>query len=284
MPADRGPVPRDAPGGSIRTCATSRRRCSTTTASSRSRTSRVQRRRCRPAPSSTAPGRGCSRSPTVGADNESPVEADAVARLARDHRRRRLDLDRSRRASSGPIGWADVLIVAPVQRPGRRDPAAPAAGGPGRDGRQVPGPGGADQHLLDDDLVARARAARHGLPVQPAPAQRRDVAGPMRRDRRGLAGPACGCGPGRPSRCGWPMRSAGSRSWRADGPAEPDQVRRPISSRPDPRRTHARARAQASTSAIGTCSSALWATRTSPGPKITHGVPPTLTNICMSAP
>ncbi len=52
-----------------------------------------------------------------------------------------------------------------------------------------------------------------------------------------------------------------------------------------PGTTHAaRTRAQVSTSSRGTYSSALCATRTSPGPKITHGVPPTLTNICMSAP
>ena len=57
--------------------------------------------------------------------------------------------------------------------------------------------------------------------------------------------------------------------------------RRPISSR----RTHAaRTRAHVSTSSSGTYSSALCATLTSPGPKMTHGVPPTLTNICMSAP
>ena len=51
------------------------------------------------------------------------------------------------------------------------------------------------------------------------------------------------------------------------------------------RRSHAAStRAHASTSSSGTCSSALCATLTSPGPKITHGVPPTLTNRRMSAP
>ena len=49
---------------------------------------------------------------------------------------------------------------------------------------------------------------------------------------------------------------------------EPATALAPIS-----RRTQAaRTRAQSSTSESGTCSSALWATRTSPGPKITHGV------------
>ena len=51
-------------------------------------------------------------------------------------------------------------------------------------GRQVPGPGGADQHLLDDVLVAGGCAARHGLPVLPEPAQRRDLAGAVRRGGR----------------------------------------------------------------------------------------------------
>ena len=51
------------------------------------------------------------------------------------------------------------------------------------------------------------------------------------------------------------------------------------------RRTHAAStRAQVSTSSSGTCSSALWATRTSPGPKITHGVSARLVNNRMSAP
>ena len=49
--------------------------------------------------------------------------------------------------------------------------------------------------------------------------------------------------------------------------------------------THAAStRAQASTSASGTGSSAPCASRTSPGPKITHGVSPSLTNRRMSAP
>ena len=41
-----------------------------------------------------------------------------------------------------------------VQRAGRRDQTPAADGGPGRDRRQVPGPGGADQHLFDDDILS----------------------------------------------------------------------------------------------------------------------------------
>jgi len=50
--------------------------------------------------------------PTVGADNESPIEAEAVAALARSI------VDRGARwvdpkGVTHPVGWADVLIVAP---------------------------------------------------------------------------------------------------------------------------------------------------------------------------
>ena len=40
---------------------------------------------------------------------------------------------------------------------------------PGRDGRQVPGPGGAGRDLLDGDVECRRRAERHGVPLRPAP-------------------------------------------------------------------------------------------------------------------
>ena len=114
-------------------------------------------------------------------------------------------------------------------------------GGPGRDRRQVPGPGGADQHLLDDDLVAGARAARDGLPVQPPPAQRRDVARARASRRRRVAPTCSGSAPGRRSRCGWRTRSAGSSRWpptsRQRGRTRRDQRRRATrpSSRSDSR-------------------------------------------------
>ena len=86
-------------------------------------------------------------------------------------------------------------------------------------------------------------------------------------------------GAGRRARCccaRWPGARRVRRVGRAGAALGP---------RPSSRSTHAaRTRAQVSTSSSGTYSSALWATRTSPGPKITHGVSPWLTNICMSAP
>ena len=201
------------PGGCIRTCALHlrgllRRPPRAGGASRRSSAVREParaRRRRRAAAGST--------SPTVGADNESPDEADAVADLARA-------------LVDGGATWTDAKGVdaaarlgrrpdrRAVQRPGRRDPAAPADRGPGRHGRQVPGPGGADQHLLADDVDPGARAARDGLPVQPQPAERRDVARPLRRGRRGARRTCSASGPGRRTRCGWPTRSAASWSWR----------------------------------------------------------------------
>ena len=68
-----------------------------------------------------------------------------------------------------------------LQRPGRaaRRAARPARR-PRRHGRQVPGPGGAGRHLLDGDVDSGGRAARDGVPVQPQPAERRDLARAVR--------------------------------------------------------------------------------------------------------
>ena len=116
----------------------------------------------------------------------------------RGGRRRRLrPVDRRRVVDGRPWRHASIDVERgpdrrAVQRAGRGDPAATPARGARRDGRQVPGPGGADQHLLADDVRARARAARHGLPVQPKPVECRHVAGALRCSGRRLAGPvAC---------------------------------------------------------------------------------------------
>ncbi len=70
-----------------------------------------------------------------------------------------------------------------------------------------------------------------------------------------------------------------------DAPGSPPPGRSAVQADPSSVTTHAaRTRAHASTSASGTDSSAPWASRTSPGPKITHGVSPSLTNRRMSAP
>ena len=178
------------PGGSIRTCAPSPRRCSTTTGSSREPHLDGQRS-TPPDRSSTAPARGCSTSRRSGADNESPGEADAVAALARAHRRGRVDagsIDDGRR--SRPIGWDDVLIVAPynaqVGAIRRRLPPEARVGTVDKfQGQEAP----ISIYSMTTSSPG-ARAARDGLPVQPPPAQRRDVAGAVRRDRR-RARPTC---------------------------------------------------------------------------------------------
>ena len=246
---------------------------------------------------------------TTGFDNESPPEAAAVADLARslvEGGTHWIDQHGDRH----PMRLGGRPDRRPVQRPGRRDQAAPPARRPSRDRRQVPGPGGAGQHLLDDHVDARGRTSRHGLPLQPEPPERRDVACPVRRDRRRLPGPAsgarsqpapdasreravpagrggrgtvvgtreraCACaGAGRPfGRAPDALGGPRLRSWPARSQAVPSS-----------RTTHStRTRAQSTTSPIGTCSLAACAARTSPGPKITVGVAPSLTSSRMSAP
>jgi predicted RecB family nuclease len=80
-----------------------------------------------------------------------------------------------------------------VQRPGRRDRPSTAERGAGGNRRQVPGPTGGRLDLLDGDLLGRRRPPRAGVPLQPQPAQRGDVAGPMpgsaRREPRIIPGP-----------------------------------------------------------------------------------------------
>ena len=165
------------PGGSIPTCAPTRPRSSTTAAragaaprAASGRTPPVDaRRRDRAAARSTCPRRRGQRVARRGR-RRSPARRAALVEGGATWIDAQSACDRR-------IGWDDVLIVAPYNAQVGDDPASAADGGPGRDGRQVPGPGGADQHLLDDDVEPGAGAARHGLPVQPAPAERRDVAG-----------------------------------------------------------------------------------------------------------
>ena len=111
----------------------------------------VQRRR--PDPTSLVDGTG----PRVvqvhdrGADNESPEEADAVADLVPAARRAATRTDET--ASRADDGATSSSSRRTTPRSARSSGAS-AARGARRDGRQVPGPGGADQHLLDDDLDA----------------------------------------------------------------------------------------------------------------------------------
>ena len=163
--------------------------------------------------SATGSGRVSSRSRRVGADNESPEEADEVARVARSIVEAGARwVEREGRAAPGDLGRGPDRRA--LQRPGRRDQAAAAAGGPRRDRRQVPGPGGPGQHLLDDDVHPGAGAARHGLPL-------------FSRNRLNVATSRARCitivaaspdllrvRAGRRRRCGSPMRSAGMSRWR----------------------------------------------------------------------
>ena len=77
-----------------------------------------------------------------------------------------------------------------VQRAGARAAAARPRGGARRDGRQVPGAGGAGRAHLDGELDRRGRAARDRLRVQPPPRERRDVARAVPRRARVRAAPA----------------------------------------------------------------------------------------------
>ncbi len=84
-----------------------------------------------------------------------PIEAERVAALARSLVGGGASwIDR--RGIQRPIGWDDVLIVAPYNAQVGAIKRLLPAGGAGRDRRQVPGPGGADQHLLADDLAPRS--------------------------------------------------------------------------------------------------------------------------------
>ena len=119
------------------------------------------------------------------------------------------------------------------------------------------------------------------------------IASPRLRGARGGRGLRGARGPRRNPRGGAgvvPDRPAGRFGTDAvDGLTRPARRAAPPAARAHPAASSsttqaASTRAHASTSASGTCSSALWATLTSPGPKITQGVLPSLMNSRMSAP
>ncbi len=107
----------------------------------------------------------------------SDPEVAAVRGLVETVLRRRLvDLDGER-----ILGGPDVLVVAPYNRQVRaiehalrngRDPRRP-----GRDGRPVPGPGGARGHRVADHVQRVRGSPRAGLSTLPQPPERRVVAG-----------------------------------------------------------------------------------------------------------
>ena len=97
------------------------------------------------------------------------------------------DLARSPRREPPPA-WRRRARGGALQRPrhpARRTPPRP--GSESRDGRQVPGTGGAGGDLHHGGVERRRRPARHGVPVQPEPLQRRDLARPLRGDPRRFA-------------------------------------------------------------------------------------------------
>ena len=109
-----------------------------------------------------------------GNQSSSPEEAE---------RRRDLVAEHPRRSTSWIDRQGESMPIASRRHPGHRAlqrAGVRAAGADARRARrhrrQVPGAGGADRHLLDDDIEPRRRAARHGVPLQPQPAERRDIA------------------------------------------------------------------------------------------------------------
>ena len=165
------------PGGSTRTSPSSRRRCSTRASCESRENLGAASALHGPAPLAGAgvrlPVRRARRQPTTESAEEARQVAAVVARPASRADRRWTDKhgeEHARRLRGHPRRRA-------VQRPGRSHRAALSCrGGARRHRRQVPGPGGADQHLLDDHLLARGCAARHELPLLAEPPQRGDLA------------------------------------------------------------------------------------------------------------
>jgi uncharacterized protein len=100
-----------------------------------------------------------------GNQNASPEEAE---RIGRDPRLGFvLDRPARRRAINRAAGHSRNRAL---QCSGLRASGSPACGSADRHRRQVPGPGGPDRHILDDDLDPRGRAAWYGIPVHCQPA------------------------------------------------------------------------------------------------------------------
>ena len=99
------------------------------------------------------------------------------AALVEVQSRPRCDLDRPRRS------WRDRHArrhLSSSRRTTHRSSKFSSAcrAQPGRHGRQVPGAGSADRDLLDGDIKPCRCTARHGIPLQPQPAERRNSRAP----------------------------------------------------------------------------------------------------------
>ena len=119
----------------------------------------------------------------AGNTNASAEEADRVAALVGellDAGATWVDQEGDRR----PLALQDVLVVAPYNAHVAALRASAAGRRAGRHRGQVPGAGGADCPLLDGHIDRRRGAARNGVPLQPAPPQRRHLPRPLRGGHR----------------------------------------------------------------------------------------------------
>ena len=211
MPADAGPLPRNHVAAASRPVPVHvggvLRRSSRAGAGPRRPAGRCRRVAGRRHRSAAARGRRRSARTT-----SRPIEAEAVARLAQaivDGGSSWVDEHGSR--APGRLGRRPDRR--PVQRPGRRDQAPAAAEARVGTVDKFQGQEAPISIYSMTTSSPGAGAPRDGLPVQPASAQRRDVARALHQ-RSSSRRPTCsGSAPGRPSRCAWPTRSAASRSW-----------------------------------------------------------------------
>ena len=120
-----------------------------------------------------------------GNQNCSREEAQAISRLVQAILTGNATwIDRE--GQEKPMTLDDIIIITPYNAPGLRDRAVPSRRGCRHRG-QVLGLGSAHRHLFDRNVESRGCPAWDGVPLQPQPAQRRDLAGEMRVSPRKLA-------------------------------------------------------------------------------------------------
>ena len=236
-PPDRGPVPRDTRGGSTRTSARF--------------TSEVfydGRLRTRAATSSGSVVHGARATLSRDGVGAAPLEhrrrrRQRVAGGGRGRRRARRGrscdggatwTERQRRASR-PVDLGRRPDRRAVQRPGRRRSSGAL---------RLPGEarvGTVDKFQGQEAPISiysmttsspGARAARDGLPLQPQPAERGDVAGPLRARSSSRRPTCCASGRGRPSRCASRTRFCRFVEIAGRAPAMRRPTARPRSGRP----------------------------------------------------
>ena len=152
------------------------------------------------------------------AADKSQQEADVVARLWQSVQG---STWRNHLGEEARIGAGAGAGRRAVQRAGRADQGGAARRCAGRDRGQVPGPGGAGGHLLDDQHQRRRRTPRRLVPLRPQPAERGGVAGAGAGRRR--AEPAAARRAGAHARAA----AAGERALPAGGVGDGGRVARP---------------------------------------------------------